>query len=187
MLHRPQPIQSSRLIFGNTIVSLSSSEASEKSFIFSPTRTDSWLIPWLAIYAWRPEIKSSIIRYPNCITEVHTCTLQHPSWMNSRASRQVSIPPIPLKSMFLIIGFCVISRMWRKAIGLTARPEYPDTVFLDETSEPGDMVILLMVFIAEMASAPAKYAPVAGTLIFVMFGVIFGITGIETFLLTYAV
>ena len=40
-------------------------------------------------------------------------------------------------------------------------PEYPDTVFLDETSEPGDMVMLLMVFIVEMASASAKNAPVA--------------------------
>jgi hypothetical protein len=69
---------------------------------------------------------------------------------------------------------------------LTARPEYPDTVFLDETSESGDIVMLLMVFIADMASAPAKNAPVAGTFMLAIFGVIFGMTGIETLLLTYA-
>ena len=43
-----------------------------------------------------------------------------------------------------------------QCIGLTARPEYPDTVCFPLTCARGDMVMLLIVFMADMASAPAK-------------------------------
>ena len=36
--------------------------------------------------------------------------------------------PIPLYCMFFMIGFLAIARIWRKAMGLTALPEYPDPV-----------------------------------------------------------
>ena len=47
--------------------------------------------------------------------------------MNSKASSQVSIPPIPLIGIPFSFSFFESSYINLRAIGLTALPEYPDT------------------------------------------------------------
>ena len=64
-----------------------------------------------------------MIRAPYCITEVVICTWFAPSNRNSAASRQVSMPPMPLMGSGFISGSAAISQMNRKAMGFTARPE----------------------------------------------------------------
>ena len=44
--------------------------------------------------------------------------------------------------------------------------------------------MLLMVLMADMPSAPAKKAPIAGSEMCAMFGVILGMTGMDTFRFT---
>ena len=82
------------------------------------------------------------------------------------------------------MGFFAISRIWRKAMGFTARPESPEMVFLSATAPRLFIVTLLMVLMADTASALAKWAAMAGWLICVMLGVILGMTGILTLCFT---
>ena len=72
--------------------------------------------------------------------------------------------------------------MNRRAMGFTAAPEYPEMVFLPETSPP--MVTDFMVLIAEIASAPPWKAAVATRFMVATFGVIFAMTGMPTAALT---
>ena len=99
---------------------------------------------------------------------------------------------MPLMSNFLpceplIIGLCAISRICLRAIGFTARPDSPDMVLRLLTSARPPIVTLLMVLMADTPSAPAKKTAIAGSVMWVTFGVIFGMTGMETLRFTYAV
>ena len=79
-------------------------------------------------------------------------------------------------------GLFAISRMNRRAMGLTAEPEYPETIRWPFTSAP--RVTDLMVLMAEMPSAPAKWAARANWVIDATLGVILGMTGMLTDRLT---
>jgi hypothetical protein len=54
---------------------------------------------------------------------VQTCTLPAPSAMNSAASRQVAMPPMPEIGMPRVSGSRAISATMFMAIGLTAGPQ----------------------------------------------------------------
>jgi hypothetical protein len=91
---------------------------------------------------------------------------------------------MPLNCKSLFIGLLAISRIKRRAIGFMARPESPEMVCLPSTEAQLFIVTLLKVLTAEMPSAPAKWAAKAGCEIWVMLGVIFGMTGILTLCFT---
>ncbi|MPM56573.1 hypothetical protein SDC9_103382 [bioreactor metagenome] len=88
-----------------------------------PTKSSNLSIPLSSIKYDNPLIISSTILYPYCITAVVTCKLLAPNTMNSRASFQVSIPPIPLIGTFFNLSFVLICCINLNAIGLTAFPE----------------------------------------------------------------
>ena len=54
---------------------------------------------------------------------VQTCTLPAPSAMNSAASRQVVMPPMPLIGRPRIAGVRAISETIDRAMGFTAGPQ----------------------------------------------------------------
>ena len=56
------------------------------------------------------------------MTAVHTCTLVEPSEMNSAASRQVEMPPMPLIGMRMPASRASAATMW-SAMGFTAGPQ----------------------------------------------------------------
>ena len=66
---------------------------------------------------------SSTILKPYTIAAVQTCTLVAPSAMNSAASRQVLMPPMPEIGKPGTSGSRAISPTMRSAIGLTAGPQ----------------------------------------------------------------
>ena len=65
---------------------------------------------------------SATMRKPWCITAVQTCTLVEPISMNSTASRQSEIPPIPEIGMPTPASFAQAPTML-SAIGFTAAPQ----------------------------------------------------------------
>ena len=56
------------------------------------------------------------------MTAVHTCTLVAPSAMNSAASRQVAMPPMPEIGTVMRGSRASAATMW-SAIGFTAGPQ----------------------------------------------------------------
>src|SRR5437764_15413491 len=126
------------------------------------------------------------------MTAVHTCTVVHPRTMNSAASRQLEIPPIPLIGKPTCGSFATDETMF-KAIGFTAGPQYPPCADRPPTSGRGvnvsrsTPVIELIVLMSETASAPPFLAARAGYTTSVMFGVSFTITGVFATSLTQPV
>ncbi|MCY1366345.1 hypothetical protein D9M69_532370 [compost metagenome] len=66
---------------------------------------------------------SSTMRKPCSIAAVHTCTAPQPSAMNSAASRQLPMPPMPEIGRPRVCGSRAISATMFRAIGLTAEPQ----------------------------------------------------------------
>ena len=66
---------------------------------------------------------SPTMRKPCVIAAVQTCTLVAPSAMNSAASRQVAMPPMPEIGRPAHSGSRAISPTMRSAIGFTAVPQ----------------------------------------------------------------
>jgi hypothetical protein len=69
---------------------------SEYAGIALPTIASRVAKPCVRMYSSRPSIMSSTTRNPRSITSVHTCTELDPRRMNSTASRQLEMPPMPL-------------------------------------------------------------------------------------------
>src|SRR3982751_2646373 len=126
------------------------------------------------------------------MTAVQTCTVPDPSNMNSTASRQFEIPPIPeigiLNSASRASSETILS-----AIGFTAGPQYPPCAAMPLTFGYGIIVSIstpiteLIVLINETASALPFCAARPGGTIFVTFGVSFTITGKLDTSLTHSV
>src|ERR1700744_6488982 len=101
------------------------------------------------------------------MTAVHTCTVVAPSSMNSAASRQLEMPPIPDIGKRDCASLAIDETMFN-AIGLTAGPQYPPCADRPPTSGRGvnvsksTPVIELIVLINETASAPPFFAARAG-------------------------
>ncbi|MNJ65379.1 hypothetical protein D3C77_613880 [compost metagenome] len=66
---------------------------------------------------------SSTMRKPWSMAAVHTCTAPQPRAMNSAASRQLPIPPMPLMGRPRVAGSRAISATMFRAMGLTAEPQ----------------------------------------------------------------
>ncbi|MNE51050.1 hypothetical protein D3C80_1456580 [compost metagenome] len=66
---------------------------------------------------------SSTIRNPCSIAAVHTCTAPLPRAMNSAASRQLPMPPMPQIGKPRVSGSRAISATMFRAIGFTAEPQ----------------------------------------------------------------
>ncbi|MNN45847.1 hypothetical protein D3C81_1601990 [compost metagenome] len=66
---------------------------------------------------------SSTMRKPCSITAVHTCTAPLPRAMNSAASRQLPMPPMPQIGKPRVSGSRAISATMFRAIGFTAEPQ----------------------------------------------------------------
>src|SRR5258706_2719506 len=74
-----------------------------------------------------------MMRNPCFITAVHTCTVVDPSSMNSVASFQVLMPPMPETGALEVMGSWAMVVSIFSAMGLTAGPQYPPNVDLPPT------------------------------------------------------
>src|SRR6266481_5698284 len=114
---------------------------------------------------------------------VQTCTLVEPRAMNSAASRQLAMPPMPEIGSWTSESAAQLWTMLR-AMGFTAGPQYPPWVLKPPTNGSGTRlsrltcVMLLMVLMREIESAPPFRAARAAYTTSVMFGVSLTITGI---------
>ncbi len=125
---------------------------------------------------------SPTMRKPSRITAVQTCTLVEPISMNSAASRQVAMPPIP-EIGTVTCGSRAQSPTMFSAIGLSsgrrsrrARTSDGDAGSSSRRSRSTPMR-LLIVLIIDTASAPPRAAAHRPCRLSVMFGVSFTITG----------
>src|SRR5436309_3128296 len=112
--------------------------------------------------------------------------------MNSAASRQLPMPPIP-EIGTRTSGSCATEATMLSAIGLTAGPQYPPCEERPATFGRGAKVsrstpvIELIVLINETASAPPFWAARAAQVTSVMLGVSFTITGVFAACFTHSV
>src|SRR6267378_3321118 len=117
------------------------------------------------------------------MTAVQTCSEPAPRAMNSAASRQEAMPPMPEIGIFTAGSAATAETRWR-AIGLTAGPQYPPWLDFPATEGCGSKVdrstptIELIVLMSDSASAPPLTAARAMYVISVTFGVSLTITGI---------
>ena len=149
-----------------------------------PMRSDRVLYPFSCMNSRNPSHRSSMIRKPYCITAVHICRFVQPSSRKSRASRQVSIPPIPLIGILPAEGSLASSCMNRRAIGRTAFPRIAGhaaqsgmTTGRAVSAFSSIRVIHLMVLMAAIPVAPPSWAASATGVICPIFGVIFASIG----------
>src|SRR6185503_10526861 len=111
------------------------------------------------------------------MTAVHSWTDEEPKSMNSTASDQLEIPPMPEMGSPLVGGSVAIELTMFSAIGLTAGPQYPPCAALPPTANLGTIVSTLtpmselIVLMRDTPSAPPSLAARAAKRTSATFGV----------------
>src|SRR5436190_10189214 len=88
-----------------------------------PMKSLTVLNPFSSIQLLRPSHMSSTILKPCFMAAVQTCTVVDPNSINSAASFQVLMPPIPETGTFDVTGSCAIVASIFNAMGFTADPQ----------------------------------------------------------------